>query len=72
MTSNTRITQPFIPTMGAATASVFTTRMVGLLLNIEQGRRKIALDTWENEGGSVAADTAQVPFSIDREKLVTG
>jgi len=58
MTSHTRLTPPLILTGGATTASAFTTRMVELLFNIEQGRRKAALDEWENEGGRVAADTA--------------
>jgi hypothetical protein len=58
MTSHTRLTPPFIPSGGAATATVFTTRMVKLLFNTEQGRRKTALDAWENEDGSVAVDTA--------------
>jgi len=65
MTSHTRLTPPFIPSGGAVTATVFTTRMVELLFNTEQGRQKTALDEWENEGGRVAADTAQEPFSID-------
>jgi hypothetical protein len=64
MTIHTRFTPPFIPSGGAATATVFTTRMVELLFNLEQGRRKAALDAWENEGGRVAAETAQEPFSI--------
>ena len=46
--------------------------MVELLFNIEQGRRKAALDAWENEGGRVAADSAQKPFSIVRENGVQG
>jgi hypothetical protein len=41
--------------------------MVELLFNIEEGRRKAALDAWEDEGGHVAADTAQEPFSINKE-----
>jgi hypothetical protein len=65
MTSNTRFTPPFIPSGSAATATVFTSRMVELLFNIGQGRQKTALDAWENEGGRVAADPAQEPFSID-------
>jgi hypothetical protein len=39
--------------------------MVELLYNTGQGRRKTALDAWENEGGSLAADTEQEPLSID-------
>ena len=66
MTSHRRSTTPRITTEGAATATVFTTRMVELLFNIEQGRQKTALDEWENEGGLVAVDTAQESFSIVR------
>jgi hypothetical protein len=65
MTSITRFTPPFIPSGSAATATVFSTHMVELLFNIGQGRLKTALDAWENEGGLVAVDTAQEPFSID-------
>jgi hypothetical protein len=65
MTRYTRFTPPFIPSGGAATATIFTKRMVKLLFNIGQGRHKTALDAWENEGGSVAADTAQEPFALD-------
>jgi hypothetical protein len=65
MTRNTRFTPPFIPSGGAATATGLSTRMVELLFNVGQGRRKTALDAWENEGGSVAADTEKEPFSID-------
>jgi hypothetical protein len=46
--------------------------MVELLFNTEHGRRKTALDEWENEGGSVAADTAQEPFPIVRESGAQG
>jgi len=65
MTNTTRFTPAFIPSGSVATASVFTSRMVELLFNIGQGRQKTALDAWENEGGRVAAETAQEPFSID-------
>jgi hypothetical protein len=67
MSSHTHPTPPLILTGGATTASVFTTRMVELLFHTEQGRRKAALDEWENEGGSVAPDTAQEPCAIVRE-----
>jgi hypothetical protein len=46
--------------------------MVELLFNTGQERQKKVLDTWENEGGSVAADNAQEPFSIVRENAVQG
>ena len=72
MTSHTPFTLPFIPTEGAATASVFTPRLAELLFNTEQGRRNTALDEWENEGGRVVVDTAQEPFPIDRENAVQG
>jgi hypothetical protein len=72
MTRNTCFTPPFIPSGSAATATVFTSHMVELLFNTGQGRRKTALDAWENEGGSVAADTAQEPFSIVRENGAQG
>ena len=72
MTNTTRFTPPFIPSGSAATASVFTSRMVELLFNIGQGRQKTALDAWENEGGRVAADTAQEPFSIVKENGAQG
>ena len=65
MTNNTHFTPPFSPSGSAATATVFTSRMVELFFNTGQGRQKTALDAWENEGGSLAADTAQEPFSID-------
>ena len=65
MTRHTRFTPPYILSRGAATANVFTTRMVELLFSIGQGRLKTALDAWENEGGSLAADTEQEPLSID-------
>jgi len=65
MTRHTRFTRPYILSRGVATATVFTTRMVELLYNTGQGRRKTALDAWENEGGSLAADTEQEPLSID-------
>jgi hypothetical protein len=65
MTRYTRFTPPFIPSGGAATATIFTTRMVELFFNPGQGRQKTALDAWENEGGSVAADTAQEPVALD-------
>ena len=72
MTNNTHFTPPFIPSRGAATATIFNTRMVELFFNPRQGRRKTALDAWENEGGRVAADTAPEPFSIDgaQDKLM--
>jgi len=72
MTSHRRSTSPLAPTGGAATATVFATRMVETLFNTEQGRRKTVLDVWENEGGSLAADTAHVPFSIVRENGAQG
>lgn len=56
-----------VPIRGAATASDFTMRMVQLLFNIDQRRRKTALEAWENEGGRVAADDAQEPLSINPE-----
>ena len=65
MTRYTRLTPPYILSRSATTVTVFSTRMVDFLFNIGQGRRKTALDAWENEGGSVAADTEQEPFSID-------
>jgi len=67
MTSYTPFTPLPVPMGGAVAAAVFTTRMVEPLFNIEQGRRKTALDEWENEGGRVAVDTEQEPFSIVRE-----
>jgi len=72
MTNTTRFTPPFISSGSEATASVFTSRMVELLFNIGQGRQKTALDAWENEGGRVAADTAQKPFSIVKENGAQG
>ena len=66
MTSTTRFAPPFIPSGSAATATVFTSRMVELLFNTEQERRKTALDEWENEGGSVGTDTTHEPLSIVR------
>jgi hypothetical protein len=67
MASHRRSTSPRVPAMGAATVSVFTTRMVRLLFNMEKGRRKTALEAWENERGRVAADSAREPFSINTE-----
>jgi hypothetical protein len=72
MTSNTRLPLPLILTGGATAATAFTTRVVELLFKTEQGRWKTALDEWENEGGSVAADTAQEPFPIVRENGAQG
>jgi hypothetical protein len=72
MTSHTGLPLPLILTGGATTATVFTTRMVEPLFTTEQGRRKTSLDEWENEGGSVAADTAQEPFPIVRENGAQG
>ena len=72
MTSNTRFTPPFISSGSAGTATGFTSRMVELLFNTGQGRQKTALDAWENEGGRVAAETAQEPFPIVRENGAQG
>ena len=66
MIRTTCFAPPFSPSGDVATATVFTSRMVELLFNTEQGRRKTALDEWENEGGSVGTDTAHEPLSIVR------
>ena len=67
LASHRRSTPARISTRGAATVSVFTTRMVKLPFNIAQGRCKTALDTCENEDGCGAADSAPGPRSINAE-----
>jgi hypothetical protein len=65
--SHRRSTAARVWTRGAATVSMFTTRMVKLPFNIAQGRCKTAVDTCENEGGCGAADTAPGPRSVNAE-----
>jgi len=74
MTRHTRSTPPHVTNGGAAAASVFTLRMLDFIFDMEQERRKAALDDWENEGGTVAVSdsVATNTFPIDTENMVQG
>jgi hypothetical protein len=67
MASHRRSTPARVSTGGAATVSVFTTRMVTLTFNIALGRCKTAPNTCGNEGGRGTADTAPGLRSVNAE-----
>ncbi len=63
MTNYRRFILPLLLIAGAAVASVFAPRLAKRLRDEQQGRKKAALDEWENEGGNVAAADVAVPRS---------
>jgi hypothetical protein len=81
MTSYRRYIPPLVPIGRAAGTSVFPSLMLERLRNKQRGRRKAALDDWENEGGNMVAtnvaasmvstpecdNSAPKPFPIDTE-----
>jgi hypothetical protein len=55
MTSYGRFISPLGQTEDAAAASTFASLMAGRLSSMQHGSRRVALEDWENEGGSTAA-----------------
>ena len=56
-----RFIPPFEPIGSAASATTFASPMLERLRNKQKGRRKAALEDWENEGGRMADSDVAVP-----------